>query len=141
MPKDKMKTSNKILQALIATGLVLATSASMSAFAATHEGKGASLLMPAPKAVTTQIQDATASAEAGHLSCAQCRDVPVVVVDHLSKASQHEKRTTTMAHQCSACETKITTSGHGKAKTDKAAHTCGWGKRNPVAELNKAKNP
>ena len=119
-----MNTPIKDLPAIAAVIVGLAISTSGTASAATPEGKGASLLMPAAKVQPAQTQTVTGSMKAIHDSCSLCRDVPVVVVDRISKGSKHEERSTVMSHQCPACETKITIVGHGKAKTDKAVHTC-----------------
>jgi hypothetical protein len=119
-----MNTPIKNLPAIAAVIVGLAISTSGTASAATPEGKGASLLMPAAKIQPAHTQTVTGSIKAVHDSCSLCRDVPVVVVDRISKGSKHEERSTVMSHQCPACETKITIVGHGKAKTDKAVHTC-----------------
>ena len=119
-----MNTPIKNLPAIAVVIVGLAISLSGIATAATPEGKGASLLMPAPKVKPAQTQTITGPSKVVQMSCSLCRDVPVVVVDRISKGSKHEERSTVMSHQCPACETKITTVGHGKAKTDKAVHTC-----------------
>jgi len=119
-----MNTSIKILPSILALAIGLAIGDSGTATAATPEGKGASLLMPAPKGKPAQLQTASEPSKVGQMSCALCRDVPVVVVDRILKGAKHEERKTVMAHQCPSCETKITSIGHGKAKTDKVVHTC-----------------
>jgi hypothetical protein len=80
--------------------------------------------MPAPKVKPAQLQAAAEPSKAGQMSCSLCQDAPIVVVDRISKGSKHQERSIVMSHQCPSCETKITTVGHGKAKTDKAVHTC-----------------
>jgi len=119
-----MNTPIKILPSILALAIGLAAGTPGIAKAATPEGKGASLLMPTPKAKPAQIQTNTEPSKAGQMSCALCEDVPVVVVNRISKGSKHEERFTVMSHLCPSCETKITTVGHGKAKTDKAVHSC-----------------
>jgi len=119
-----MITPIKILPSILALAIALAVGTSGIATAATPEGKGASLFMPAPKGKPAQLQTTSEPSKVGQMSCALCRDVPIVVVDRSSKGSKHVERSTVMSHQCPSCETKITAVGHGKAKTDKAVHTC-----------------
>jgi hypothetical protein len=56
--------------------------------------------------------------------CANCTDSLISVVDNGTKGPNHLV-TKVVHHNCSACDTKFTTQGTGKAKQLVAMHTCG----------------
>jgi hypothetical protein len=84
------------------------------------DGKGASKLMFS--ATTSQTQVQAASRNDSHMSC--CSDRYVAVADQSAKGMRVGSTKMVPNHACSSCQTKITSVGVGKAKTDKVTHSC-----------------
>ena len=85
------------------------------------DGKGASKLLPSATTSKTQVQ--AASRNNSHMSC--CTDRYVVVVDQSAKGMRAGSTKMVPTHACTSCQTKITSVGVGKAKTDNVSHSCG----------------
>src|SRR5262245_17554376 len=115
-----MKTTNRIPALIL--GATFALGISLTGATAAQKGDGALLLIGKPsKAVA-----ATAVAPAASTThrCGLCGDVFVTVVDKATKGPNHTVKKVAQ-HTCPACETKIVTTGVGKAKRDVAIHSCG----------------
>jgi hypothetical protein len=85
------------------------------------DGKGASKLMPS--ATTSQTQLQAASRNVSHMSC--CTDRYTQAVDQSAKGMRAGSTKMVPTHACTSCQTKITSVGVGKAKTDNVSHSCG----------------
>ena len=69
------------------------------------------------------------------MACRKCADVLTTEVNRQAKGGQVLAGTTTQKvakHICSACETKLTVVGEGKAKHTVATHKCGADVPNPT---------
>jgi hypothetical protein len=122
--ETKMKSFDNFRYSIL-VGFVAAGTLSLFAPMATlADGKGASQLMPA-KATSTTSAAPTAAMNQAPMSCSQCKDGYATTVERSSKGAGLAAVNKTAVHLCPACETKITTTGAGKAKADKVTHTCG----------------
>jgi hypothetical protein len=100
-----MKTMVRILMAVaLATAFVFATQA---ADEKVGKGKGP-VVVPGENVLMT---------------CPHCKDDYVVKLTKSSKGNQPEKAVVGK-HLCEKCDTKLTTKGAGKAKTEVTEHTC-----------------
>lgn len=101
------------------TTITLAIVALLAATAARAEvitKGGAAGLMKAP--------DVRTGPQAAPMNCAACTSKFVTVKVPTFKGT--EPRTAIIErHECKTCETKVVTTGHGKAKVERAVHTCG----------------
>jgi hypothetical protein len=69
------------------------------------------------------------------MACSKCADVLITEVDRQAKAGQVLAGTATRKvakHACTACETKMTLVGEGKAKHTVATHKCAADVPNPA---------
>ena len=110
-----MKTINRkslVIAALCAVAVSFSTAA--------YAEKGAEILVRLTKGTAPA---ATEAAPMAH-KCANCTDTLVTIVDTGTKGPNHAV-TKVVKHNCTACSTKITTEGAGKAKHDVAIHICG----------------
>ena len=88
---------------------------------AAYAEKGAETLVRLTKgAVPTKAE---AAAVAAH-KCANCTDTIISKVDYGTKGPNHAV-TKVVQHNCTACSTKVSTQGTGKAAKQVAIHTCG----------------
>jgi hypothetical protein len=85
------------------------------------DGKGASKLLPSATTSKTQVQ--AASRNYSHMSC--CTDRYTQAMDQSAKGMRAGSTKMVPNHGCTSCETKITSVGVGKAKTDTVTHSCG----------------
>ena len=84
------------------------------------DGKGASKLMFS--ATTSQNQVQAASRNDSHMSC--CAERYAAVMDQSAKGMRAGSTKMVPTHGCTSCQTKITSVGVGKAKTDNVIHSC-----------------
>ena|SRR5579872_466146 len=89
------------------------------------QGKGASKLMFASSA--SQEQSPAIPANRAQMSCTRCTDGYAKAADTSAKGMRAAPMRLVAVHMCPVCQTKITSVGAGKAKTDKVSHTCGAG--------------
>lgn len=122
-----MKTTNHIISKLgqgAALAMVLIIAAALSSPAqAGEKGSakgGASLLLKPIK--TTQDIEALKRGDAVVMSCPKCQTMTVTYVETTKGHIKEEKAK--QEHLCPGCETKIETTGHGKAKKDEVVHAC-----------------
>ena len=109
--------SPKLMKSILAGSLVLGTLGLMAPSLSLADGKGASkLISPAP-AIQVSAPKAT------HMAC--CADRYVQVVDTSAKGMNAGATKAVATHPCPSCQTKIVSTGAGKAKTDTVVHTCG----------------
>src|SRR5690242_20754755 len=118
-----MKSLTNLRNSLFLGCLALGTLGLLAPSLTLAEGKGASKLMFAP---ATNQSNMVASSSA-HKGCARCTDGYTRVADTAPKGIRAEQMRTIALHMCSSCQTKISTVGTGKAKTDKVVHSCGSG--------------
>jgi hypothetical protein len=87
---------------------------------ANAQEKGATRLL---RQSGTLVEPKSAPSDYKPMSCAKCQDEYVTRTDWNARGAT--KPTVTVArHLCEACETTISTVGHGKGKRDIAAHKC-----------------
>ena len=122
MKETKMKSINKLPHSIFLGCIVLGTFGVLSPSLTLADGKGSSKLL-FPEAAPAKVQSVPAKASA--MACPRCLDVYTKVVDTSVKGMRAERLRMVPAHACPSCQTKITSIGVGKAKTDKVAHTCG----------------
>ena len=87
------------------------------------EGKGASKLMFAGPSAPASAQPVASSR--AEMSCTRCTDGYTKVTDTTLKGMRAGAMKDVPTPLCPSCETKIVSVGVGKAKTDKAVHSCG----------------
>ena len=110
-----MKTINR--KSLLVAGLC---AVALSFGTVAYAEKGGETLLRLTKGSTPAItQPAVVAAH----KCAACTDTIASVVDKGTKGPNHLV-TKAVRHNCSACATKIITSGTGKAANNVAIHTC-----------------
>ena len=83
------------------------------------QGRGATMLLPKPKPATV----ATKQSETVTAVCSQCKDRLIVVVQTPARGVGVETKKI-VRHECTACEQKQITRGHGKTKTTRNVHLC-----------------
>ena len=86
--------------------------------------KGATKLLKLNAIKTVADADAVQAGDTVVMSCPKCKDSWVTIVQPSTKTGAKPETTTVARHECPGCEHKYVTEGHGKAKTDKVAHTC-----------------
>ena len=109
-----MKTINR--KSLLISGL---SAAALSFGTVAYAEKGAERLTTFGKASPPAAAQVAAPAH----KCANCTDALVNVVDKGTKGPNHLV-TKVSRHNCAACDTKILTSGSGKAAKEVAIHSC-----------------
>ena len=124
LKETKMKSSIIFRCSVLASCLALGTLGLPAPGAALAEGKGASLLM-AGTTVGTAGQPQNSTSRESAMSCARCKDGLTSTLERTHKGMNAASVRTIPVHLCPACVTKIASVGSGKAKTDKATHTCG----------------
>ena len=131
----KTNRSPKIALAAVAlAALALASTASAQYKAVGDDGIAAS-----PK-VRQMLNERKASATPAvaivpAMACPKCADVLVTEVNRQAKGGQVLAGTATqkvVKHNCSACETKLTVVGEGKARHTAATHKCAADLPNPT---------
>jgi hypothetical protein len=114
-----MKTLKNVRNSIFLGCLALGTLGLLTPGLTLAEGKGASKLMFAASASQTQVQPASS------MPCSRCTDGYTKVGDTSAKGMKAGTMKNIPVHLCASCQTKIVSVGSGKAKTDKAVHTCG----------------
>ncbi len=120
-----MKT-NRINTAARLTGLIIALTLFGGAAGTLDAGEiqtgrgGATKLLELSGRLVTPISDAS---EPRAMSCAKCRDEYLRRVDWSARGANKPTITVTR-HLCDGCGNTWVVSGHGKAKTSTAVHTC-----------------
>jgi len=115
-----MKTTLKMIATVAAFAFALSLTAGEIATARGGASRMTSVSSPAPSAPVA----------AAAMNCDNCKDKLSTVQDTSAKGAQAQLAGGTPAktvgtHLCSACGTKYTTLGAGKAATEVASHTCG----------------
>ncbi len=109
----------KMITGLVAAPILVLT-LSLAAFAADQVKGGERLLQREKTAVAEKAAPANISA-AKH--CPKCKLSAVTYVDSSGRGAFKETKTVTEV-TCPTCETKIVTTGHGKAKRDDVREFC-----------------
>lgn len=118
-----MRKSNIIrllIGSSLAVALVLVTAGPVQGQEKGSAKGGSSLLLKPIKA--TEDIEALEAGDAVVMSCAKCKTVTVTYVEKIKGQPKEEKAK--LEHLCPGCSTKITTTGHGKAKKDEFVHIC-----------------
>jgi hypothetical protein len=123
MEETTMKTSILFRSSVLASCAAVAVLSFLAPKAALADGKGASLLMPA-KTLTTASQPHNSSTQPA-MACPRCKDGLATVRETNPKGMRVASVKSVPVHLCPTCETRISSVGTGKAKTDKVTHTCG----------------
>lgn len=118
--KTQFSSKQLLLQALLA--LAVAAFAGPASSARAQE-KGATRLLPAKPIQTVQDVQAVKPGATVVTCCPKCKGTWVTVVERPPKGA-HVETKPVLRHGCPGCETKIVTTGHGKATTDKVVHVC-----------------
>jgi len=118
-----MKTTNpfKCLALPSLALAILALAALPFAASAEEQVKGAQKLM---KVQSVGDLKAVEAGDTIVMTCPKCKDTYVQVVEKTFKTAKPEELKTTGVHLCSSCDTKVVTSGVGKAAKDTLVHTC-----------------
>lgn len=116
----KIESLKSILGAGVALGLAVGIWSPIQTQAA-DQVKGAAKLLGTR---TSAVQEVS-SANKTDMSCPKCK---TVAVQNVNTVKGHVKTVTTSAkHLCNACDTKVVTTGAGKAATTAAVHICVMG--------------
>ena len=118
-----MKALDNIRNTFLVSCLALGAFAVLTPDLALAAGKGASKLMF--NSSDSQGQVYTASAKVATTSCARCVEGSKQVADTSAKGMRAGSQKTVPVHMCPSCQTRILSTGSGKAKTDKVVHSCG----------------
>jgi len=118
-----MKSLKNLRNSLFLGCLALGTLGLLGPDLASAEGKGASKLMFTSTGALTHSQSAQSN-PAG-MSCAQCKDAYVKVLDTSAKGMRAGAQKNVAVHLCASCQTRIASAGSGKTQVAKVAHTCG----------------
>jgi hypothetical protein len=116
MKKEQMM-KRLLLGSSLAVALVCAT-----AWTAPAQEKGAQKLMQLKAIKTTQDIEALQPGDAVVMSCPKCKTMTITYVETTKGHIKEEK--VKQEHLCPGCETRIETTGHGKAKKDEVVHAC-----------------
>jgi transposase-like protein len=113
-----MKNSGSLAKLLNVGSFALAI-ALVTAFTATASAqeKGATKLL---QSKSTQ----TVASETAAMSCPQCKDSLVTVVEKPTKTGAKAVTSTVVRHECPGCKHTFTTTGHGKAKVTSLTQSC-----------------
>lgn len=111
-------TATVILAAAAFTGI---STSLRAAVAGTAKG-GAALLMPGKPLKTADDAAAVKTGDLVVMSCPKCKNVAVTRVT--VEKGHIEHATTVEQHQCPGCGSKLTYTGHGKAKQPVWTHAC-----------------
>ncbi len=131
----KTNLSSKIALAAVAmASLVFAGTASAQYRPVGDDGIAAS---PRLRQMLNEHKASTARAVAAApaMACPKCADVLTTEVNHQAKGGQLLAGTATQKvakHTCSACETKLSVVGEGKARHSVATHKCAADVPNPA---------
>lgn len=112
--------STLLLGAGLAVALMLATATSIQAQEKGSARGGATQLLKPIK--TVGDIEALQPGDAVVMSCPKCKTMTVNYVETTKGHIKEEK--VKQAHLCPGCETKIQTTGYGKAKKDEVVHVC-----------------
>ncbi len=121
LPKNtdqKMKDSNTLTRILTvgSFALALAVVAAVTATASAQE-KGATRLLQSKPTQTVASEPAT-------MSCPQCKDSVLTIVEKPTKTGAKATTSTVVRHECPGCKHTFTTTGHGKAKVTTLVQAC-----------------
>jgi transposase-like protein len=113
-----MKNSGSLtkLPNVVVFTLAIALVAAFTATASAQE-KGATKLLQDKPTKTVASETAT-------MSCPQCKDSVVTIVEKPTKTGAKAVTSTVVRHECPGCKHTFTTAGHGKAKTTVRAQNC-----------------
>ena len=104
--------------------LAIAGLLALPTFTFAQEQKGAEKLMQLQKINTVKALQSVEAGDTIIMSCPKCKDTYATVVEKTFKAVKPEELKTMNIHLCAACDTKIVTTGQGKAAVDTVVHTC-----------------
>lgn len=96
--------------------LAIALVAAFTATASAQEKGATKLLQSKP----TQTVATTTAA----MSCPQCKDSVMTVVEKPTKTGAKATASTVVRHDCPGCKHTFTTTGHGRAKVTSLTQTC-----------------
>ena len=113
-----MKNSGSLTKLLTLGSITLAI-ALVAAFTATASAqeKGATKLLQAKP-------NQTVASETTAMSCPQCKDSLVTVVEKPTKTGAKPVTSTVVRHECPGCKHTFTNAGHGKAKSTTLTQAC-----------------
>jgi hypothetical protein len=125
--KENMKTTitnlTRIsLSTIIAVAIGFAVAAPTKSLAG-DTAKGGQKMLELSNTAVTPNADSLNAANQPAMSCPKCGDVVKTSSTAAGKGA-FVKTTTYTQHLCESCKTTIETVGHGKARTDRAVHTC-----------------
>jgi hypothetical protein len=129
MKESKMKSFTHLSRSIFLGSIALGVLGFLAPSLTLADGKGASKLMFAPPAQVSPAQ--TAASGKAMMGCQRCTDGYTKVAETSAKGMRAESVKLVAVHQCSSCQTKITSSGAGKAKTDRVIHSCGMSAGQP----------
>ena len=136
-----MKTNrlSEIASALTLAAVALAALTFAGAANAQSKAAGTDGIAASPKVRQTlnerKASAAPAVAAAPAMACPKCADVLTTEVNRQAKGGELLAGAATRAvakHACSACETRMTVAGEGKAKHNVATHKCAADVPNPA---------
>ena len=119
-----LRTSNLLLAASAIAALTFASSASAQFKPMGDDGIVAS---PKVRQMLSERKATPSVAIASTMPCPKCVDVQTTEVNRRAKGAEllaGAATRTVMKHTCTACETRITTQGEGKARHAVATHKC-----------------
>lgn len=113
-----MKNSGSLTKLLHFRSFALAI-ALVAAFTATASAqeKGATKLLQSKPTQTVASETAT-------MSCPQCKDSVMTIVEKPTKTGAKATTSTVVRHECPGCKHAFTTKGHGKAKVTSLTQAC-----------------
>jgi hypothetical protein len=119
-----MKTANMIKAILLGSSLAVALALATPQSAQSQEkgsarGGATQLLKPIK---TVQDLEGLKAGDAVVMSCPKCKTMTISYVERTKGQVTEEK--IKQEHLCPGCETKIETTGFGKAKKDQVVHVC-----------------
>ena len=118
MKTNRINLLGRLTGLSLAVLFSLAVTTAVSAVDAPTGKGGAKLLMKAQPAVSAAVVHS--------MSCAQCKDEFSTRCDVTARGAA-KPSVLVARHLCPGCETKVSVTGHGKAKQDVVAHRCTLG--------------
>jgi len=88
------------------------------------QSKGAERLVQLQNVKTVQDLQKIEAGDTLVMSCPKCKDSTATIVEKSFKAVKPEEVKTAAIHLCPSCDTKVVTTGTGKAAKDTLVHTC-----------------
>ena len=118
-----MNNSNYLVRGILSAGVALAMVVGMTGTALAQQ-KGAERLVQLQNLKTLQDLQSVEVGDTLVMSCPKCKDSTATVVEKTFKAANPEELKATSFHLCPSCDTKVVTTGIGKAAKDMLVHTC-----------------